>query len=398
MFWTDHALQKAQCPNREAFQEKYGLRRTDRWDPETGHALWSWVCGYVNHRIAAGETLYQVAQRYGSQVRSIVFANRIREDRGLLPGQLLQVPLPCRVVDPSLPFGTDLQGIWLDGLQARCPWLEASCLTLTAGGRPVTALRLGRGRRRVLLTAAHHGNEYITGILLWQLLERYCDGLVSGESIFGFSAAALFENTTLYLVPLVNPDGVELVTGEIGPDSREYEQARQLAVSQPGVPFPEGWKANLQGVDLNLNYPAAFEQMRQRKAAAGVTGPGPRDYPGQQPLDQPETRALAAWIETIRPHVLAAWHTQGGEIYGEDGKGRYPDEDLAKRLACVSGYSLCPVPSESRGGGLRDWFVDAFARPGFTIEAGRGENPLPLSDLPCLLEENLPIFALLLHG
>lgn len=398
MFWTDIALQKAQCPHREAFQEKFALRKTGRWDTETCRALWGWIRGYVNHRIREGETLYQVAQQYGSQVRSIVFSNRIREDRGLLPGQVLQVPLPCGIVEPSLPFGTDVQAVWLDGMQARCPWLEAKCLTNTAGGRPLTALRLGRGKRRVLLTSAHHGNEYITGILLWQLLERYCHALALGESLFGFSAQMLFQNTSLYLVPLANPDGVELVTGEISPGSGEYEQARQLAAAFPQVPFPQGWKANLHGVDLNLNYPADFDRVRRRKAAAGVAVAGPRDYPGAQPLDQPETRALAAWIEEIRPHVLAAWHTQGGEIYGEDFDGQYPDEDLAKRIACASGYELRPVPPESRGGGLRDWFVESFGRPGFTIEAGRGENPLPLSDLPGLVEENLPVFALLLHG
>lgn len=356
------------------------------------------MTGYVNHRIRGGETLYQVAQHYGTQVRDIVEANRILEDRPLLPGQALQVPLTCPVVDEQLGFGTQILDIWVDGLQARCPWLETEVLTHTADGRPLTALRLGRGRRKVLMTAAHHANEYITGILLMQLLESYCDAIRQDKGLFGFPARSLFHGTTLYMIPLANPGGVDLVTGEIGEKNEEYEAAQRLSLRNPNVPFPSGWKANLQGVDLNLNYPAAWEKAKAVKEAAGVTTPGPRDYAGTQPLDQPETEALASFIRRICPHVLAAWHTQGGEIYAEDTCGGLPDADLARRLACASGYTLLPVPEGSRGGGLRDWFVEEFHRPGFTIEAGRGENPLPLSDLPKLYEENLPIFALLLAG
>jgi g-D-glutamyl-meso-diaminopimelate peptidase len=356
------------------------------------------MVGYVNHRICGGETLYQVAQRYGTQVRRIVAANRLLADRPLLPGQMLQVPLECPVVWEDGTFGSEVQELWLDGLQARCPWLEAEVLTHTAGGRPLKALRLGRGKRKVLMTAAHHGNEYITAILLWKLLETYCDAINMGGSLFGFSAQALFRGVTLYLVPLANPDGVDLVTGEILPCSEGYRRAAELSHHQPQVPFPLGWKANLQGVDLNLNYPAQWEQVRAVKGAKGINRPGPRDFPGHRPLDQPETRALTDLIRRIRPDAMAAWHTQGGEIYGKDSHGRYPDGDLAKRLSCASGYGLEDVPEGSRGGGLRDWFLQEFGKPAFTIEAGRGENPLPMTDLPQLLEENLPIFALLLAG
>ena len=93
---------------------------------------------------------------------------------------------------------------------------------------------------------------------------------------------------------------------------------------------------------------------------------------------------------------MAAFHTQGGEIYAADRQGKIPDEALAKRLASASGYRLCDPAPESAHGGYRDWFLEEYHRPAFTIEAGHGENPLPLSDLPQLYEENLPIFALFL--
>ena len=145
----------------------------------------------------------------------------------------------------------------------------------------------------------------------------------------------------------------------------------------------------MQGVDLNLNYPARWETAKAMKPKL----PGPRDYPGAAPLDQPETAALARLTAQVRPHAAAAWHTQGGEIYGAEPGGRCPDEKLANALARSSGYALAQVPTQSANAGYRDWVLQEFGIPAFTIEAGRGENPLPLSDLPTLYRENRPIFA-----
>lgn len=288
------------------------------------------------------------------------------------------------IVTWDRPMTAVLQQTFSCKLQEFCPWLDSEILTWTAGGRPVELLRLGRGGRRVLLTAGHHANETVTSLLLWRLLEDYCRGVMENRTLFGFSCRGLFRRSSLYLVPLVDPDGADLTAGVASEE--EWEQAKRL--SRPEIPFPDGWKANLQGVDLNLNYPTRWEKAREKKAQS----PGPRDFPGRGPLDQPETVALAELTRRICPDVVGAWHTQGAEIYGEG------DDRLARLLAHSSGYLWKPVPEESANAGFRDWFVETFRKPGFTIEAGRGENPLPLTRLPELYEENLPIFVLLLSG
>lgn len=298
------------------------------------------------------------------------------------------------IVTWDRPMSSHLQARFSRRLRQTYPILEREILGRTAAGRPVEVLRLGTGKRQVLLTAAHHANESITALLLWRLLEDYCKGVREGGCLFGFSCRWLFERSTLHVIPLVNPDGADLTAGKIPPDAPEYQNVRTLADTQPHVPFPCGWKANLAGVDLNLNYPARWEVAKEKK----VQEPGPRDYPGDAPLDQPETMALAAYTRQICPDALGAWHTQGGEIYAAHPDGRVPDEALAKLLGSASGYALCQVPLESANAGFRDWFLQEFDRPGFTIEAGRGENPLPLTDLPQLYRENLPIFVLLLAG
>ena len=295
-----------------------------------------------------------------------------------------------RIVTWDSPMTSMRQKWFSEQLQAICPWLECETLTWTAGGREVEALRLGRGDRTVLLTGGHHANESITGLLLWRFLEDYCRGLLKNGKLHGFCCRGLFRRSTLYLVPLVNPDGADLTAGAAAEE--EIRQARNLWARQPELPFPQGWKANLQGVDLNLNYPARWETAKAIKP----TEPGPRDFPGWQPLDQPETEALAEFTRRICPDVMGTWHTQGGEIYAADHTGRLRAEKLSRMMERVSGYTLTDPPPESSNAGFRDWFLQELSGAAFTIEAGRGTNPLPLSDLPRLYEENLPLFTLLL--
>lgn len=396
MRWTDFALDKAGAKSIAEFQSHYGLPETGEADLITSRALWDYLVGYRLHRMAPRETLYQVAQTYNTTIQAIWAGNAGLPHGGPLPGQMIRVPLPCPVVPWDTPFESALEAVLVEGLHARCRWLGSQVLAQTPGGRKLWVLRVGTGPRRVLLTGGHHGNEWLTSLLLWRLLEDYLTALRDEGTFGGFAARGLFRRTTLCLVPLVNPDGADLVLGRA--TAAEAARARALAASQPRVPFPGGWKANGAGVDLNLNYPARWEQAREIKAAAGVTAPGPRDYPGAAPLDQPETRALCDLTRRFLPHTVAAWHSQGGEIYAADPEGQLPDAALAERLAAASGYRLASPPPESSNGGYRDWFMAEFRRPGFTIEAGRGENPLPQGDLPALYEENLPLFAQLLAG
>ena len=195
------------------------------------------------------------------------------------------------------------------------PFCRTEVLTQTAFLRTLRTLVIGNGSRKVIFSAAHHANEWITSYILLKYAEELARAMDEDGEIFGIRARELAQKTTVYLVPMVDPDGVDLVTGAIAPGTIPYETARELAAFYPAIPFPSGWKANLLGVDLNLNYPAGWLRAREIKFAQGFTRPGPRDYVGRAPLGQPESRALAGYTEFIDPDLVLAYHTQGAVIY-----------------------------------------------------------------------------------
>ena len=296
------------------------------------------------------------------------------------------------IVPTDVPMTPALADSLVDRLAAEYPFLRAETLAATAYGRPIRALSLGTGARRVLYSAAHHANEWLTATVLLKFAEDYAEALRSGGTIGGVNAAELSEAATIYLVPMVNPDGVALVTGAAAPE--EQERARELARNYPNIPFPDGWKANLLGVDLNLQYPAGWLMAREIKFSQGYTRPGPRDFVGRFPLSQIEPQALYDYTQRIDPALVIAWHSQGEVIYWQYGGIEVPGaRELAERFASLSGYALEDTPYASSFAGYKDWFIQSYRRPGFTIEVGSGENPLPLSQFDEIYTASLPILT-----
>jgi len=253
--------------------------------------------------------------------------------------------------------------------------MKQRTLGYSVWGRPIACLEGGSGTKKVLFCAAFHGSEWITARILWRFLAE-----------FG-KREDLNRAARLWAVPCVNPDGVILAMGRLPVWSPQYLVARGIAGEDLG--FPLTWKANGRGVDLNLNYPSGWDTAVRIK---GLSEPAPRNWPGPFPLSEPESRLMAELAEDIRPDVMVTLHAQGEEIYWEYG-GIRPEggEALGREMARRSGYALTEVPPESAYGGYKDWFIDRFRKPAFTVECGLGTNPLPLSRLDEICGRVFPI-------
>lgn len=116
---------------------------------------------------------------------------------------------------------------------------------------------------------------------------------------------------------------------------------------------------------------------------------------GYGPLTEPESLAIYNFTLSHNFRLVIAYHTQGQEIYWNFQNINPPRGlEIARSFSNASGYSVENVPYNSSFAGYKDWFIQDFNRPGYTIEAGIGENPLPISQFNEIYNDNIGILVL----
>ena len=275
------------------------------------------------------------------------------------------------------------------------PFLNIQVVGNSILGKPIYVIKLGKGPNKVFYSGSIHANEWITSVLLMKFIENYCDAYISNGSLYGYPIKQLFNSATIYIMPMVNPDGVDLVNGNINQNSTAYRNAFAISSRFPDIPFSSGWKANINGVDLNLQFPAGWEQARRIKYTQGFNQPAPRDFVGFGPLTEPEALTIYNFTLMHDFKLVLAYHTQGQEIYWQFQNFNPPNSlEIGQSLAEASGYRLSDTPYNSSFAGYKDWFIQNYNRPGYTIEAGIGENPLPISQFDEIYNDNIGILIL----
>ena len=148
------------------------------------------------------------------------------------------------------------------------------------------------------------------------------------------------------------------------------------------------WQANARGVDLNHNYDADFAAYKALERELGICGGCASKYSGEAPESEPETGALCNYLRFNKPSALMTLHTQGREIYYTSG-GKYPSgsKTAANKLAELTGYKLREPEGTAAYGGLTDFCIQKLGVPAFTIECGKGKNPLPKGDLTMIYSD-----------
>ncbi len=260
----------------------------------------------------------------------------------------------------------------LRSLTEEYSFLKMTSIGKSVMGRDIKALRIGDSKECILYTAAIHGSERITATVLLRFIADLSEALKINGRLSDVDARRALAEKSVVFVPLCNPDGCEIsLKGALGCGAHAGYLSRLC-----NGDFTH-WNANARGVDLNHNFDAGWGTLHEIERKEGYFGPGPTRYGGRHPESEPETVALVELCRRLTVRYVMCFHSQGEVIYWDyNGIDTFRGRKMAEIFAASSGYALDVPVSLATGGGFKDWFIEEFHRPGFTIEIGRGKNPL----------------------
>lgn len=282
----------------------------------------------------------------------------------------------------------------IEDLCKEYPFLSAKIIGKTCLGSSIYALELGNQKNSVLYVGGTHGSEWLTSLVLLKFVESLCLSIKQSQELSGVNIQKAFTQLGVTIVPCLNPDGVQIAThGEIG-----VVGVRKFLRSLDCDDFSK-YNANAMGVDINHNFNAGWQELRKIERENKITKPAPRQFGGQYAESELETRTITKLCRLNNYRQCLSLHSQGEEIFWQYGENAPPQAQMmAKILAESCGYTLVANEGLASHGGLKDWFIKEFNRPAFTMEIGKGENPLPVNELNKIynsIQEALTIFALM---
>ncbi len=256
-------------------------------------------------------------------------------------------------------------------------------------GRDLLCMKIGYGPKNVFYNGAHHALEWITAPLLVRFIYDSLTFSQGRKRLASFDINDLFKRTSIHIVPMINPDGVEAVTN---PDFITSPLAERIIIFNNGENFTKTWQSNINGVDLNHNYDANFSFGKSVEIKHGIYGPSSTIYSGLFPESEAETKAVCNYVRNNDFKLAMAFHSQGKVIY-YDYNGYVPENgyEIVRELGDISGYMPDKASGFASFGGFKDWFIDKFNRPAYTVEVGLGKNPLGIYQYEEIYRDILPL-------
>lgn len=245
-------------------------------------------------------------------------------------------------------------------------------------GRSILAVAFGNIQKPcTLFVGGTHGLEWITTLLLLRLCDDMSSSLWENKLLKDTDVKKTVSTNPFIIVPCLNPDGMEISLHGANTGIYLSQSINKIANGDTST-----WQANARGVDINHNFNAGWDILKQMELAQNITKPAPTRFGGTTHSSEPETLAIMNLCKTLNINKAISLHSQGEEIYYKYGENTPVQSHLmAEILADCCGYTLADPEEIASHGGFKDWFIDVFHKPAFTFEVGKGKNPLPLTDL-----------------
>lgn len=261
-------------------------------------------------------------------------------------------------------------------------YVTADSLGRTMDGRELYHFIVGdpQAEEKIFVNGGIHGREYMTSQLVMKQTAVFLKHLAAGDSYKDQSYRKLLENRAVHVVPMVNPDGVSI--SQLGMDGVQTAEVRAKVVDiarQDGQTaagnYLTRWKANGNGVDLNRNFDALWDEYYD---PAGH--PSSDHHKGSSPGCEKESAAMIQLTEQEAFAMTISYHTQGSVIYWYFAqKGDLYEDTLsfAERISHLTGYHMDANYEALDPAGYKDWAISKQGIPSLTIEVGTETSPVP---------------------
>ncbi len=278
------------------------------------------------------------------------------------------------VINPYQQYSYETMAYDAEQLKNMYPELiKTSSIGKSVEGRDLLMIEFGRGAEKIFVCGTHHAREYIATTYLMYAIDRYAYAYRYGGMWNQYNVREILNNITFCIVPMVNPDGVNLVINGIYATSNHEEIASMGIYESPRYGY-KAWKANVRGVDLNWNYNKDWSPGTNRNPR-GSTG-----FNGDYPYSEPETIAVSDYVDNNLFSAYLSFHTQGQIFYWADN----PENPtyINGLIKNDTGFIEYRESGTGVGGSFFDYVYRNFKKPTITVELCPyvGNYPYPVND------------------